>query len=587
MSHLRPTSRFYLVLAGLMATTAFLHAQLPSAPTWRGAPAPESLLNAWDLSAGTLQELQIETLPEDRVQITVLLGEHLETIVLHPREIRTPSYQLRVETSSGWQSFGRDACVTYRGTIARQGALVAATWDPRVGTRGHFEAMVLDQEETWVIQPLEEVERQARGYGWLVHRGADQHTQGLHCGAGIFPPRVVGAVPESSTVLREAEIALDADREFWVRKGSNATQTQNAMLSIMNAVDLIYRRDVCLQYFVSSLFVRTTSIYSATDMGVLLGEFQNYWTLNHASVARDIAHLFTGKGSFSGTVGIAYLGTICDRSSGYGVSRAYSSSFNTNVELVAHELGHNWNAGHCGGGGCFIMCPGLGGCNGTTNQFGTASINAITNYARGLSCLRYANGTPVLQSLQPSSAQAYGGGTVQIVGTGFLGTQTITIGGVAIPLTSINVQDDAHIVMTVPRMSQLGALPVVVTNNNASSNGLALQIIPTFPARLETTPLVAIQGQTVSWNFGADGDDLYSLAITANDSSTIPFLGDTLLASGFPILSGVLSSAGIGSIILPGVPRIPGLTVYSQIWTLSNTTAGWGGASNITTTFFF
>ncbi|MBL8900055.1 MAG: hypothetical protein JNM84_20670, partial [Planctomycetes bacterium] len=107
------------------------------------------------------------------------------------------------------------------------------------------------------------------------------------------------------------------------------------------------------------------------------------------------------------------------------------------------------------------------------------------------------------------------------------------------------------------------------------------------PPRLEVTPLVAIQGQTVTWRFGGDSDDLWSLAIAVNNPTTIQLFGDTLLAMGYPILSGVLSPAGLATVSLPGVPRSPGLTVYSQIWLLSNTTAGWGGASNIPTTVFF
>jgi hypothetical protein len=580
------------LLLAVLASAAPLAAQqrgslaIPE-PGLRCAPAPVDVLARYELRAGVLQELELRPSASGGLRADVLLGDRVEALEFRPREIRTASFQLRVETPAGWITSPRDACVTYRGAIDRSGALVAATWDPRIGERGYFDACVLDGDESWYVQPLEEAERATLGYGWIVHRGADRLPSPASCGALHLPGGPVGGAPESITVLREAELALDADREFYQRKGSNVTQTQTAMLSIVNSVDLIYRRDVCIQYFVGTIFVRTTNVYTQTDMGALLGEFQGYWSLNHANVARDVAHLFTGKGSFSGTIGIAYLGAVCDRAMGFAVSRAYSSSNASNIELVAHELGHNWGASHCSGSGCLIMCPSLGSCGGLTNRFDAPSAAAITTYASSQTCLRYANGVPVLQSAQPASAQAWGGTSIRVTGTGFLGTQSATIGGLPVPLTALFVQSDTQLDLTLPRMTQVGALPLVLTNGNGSSNALTLQITPTSPARLEVTPLVAIQGQTVTWSFGGDSDDLWSLAIAANAPTTIQLFGDTLLAAGYPILSGVLSPAGLATVSIPGVPRSPGLTVFSQIWLLSNTTAGWGGASNIATTVFF
>jgi len=58
--------------------------------------------------------------------------------------------------------------------------------------------------------------------------------------------------------------------------------------------------------------------------------------------------------------------------------------------LTAHEMGHNFSAGHCDGNGdCHIMCSGINGCNGLGNPafFGAPSANKIANYAAGRPCL--------------------------------------------------------------------------------------------------------------------------------------------------------------------------------------------------------
>src|SRR5690606_7056926 len=92
-------------------------------------------------------------------------------------------------------------------------------------------------------------------------------------------------------------------------------------------------------------------------------------------------------------IGIAWLGVVCNTSMAYGLSESrYTSNFSHRVGLTAHEVGHNWNAGHCCGGcsgcsSCRIMCPCLGGCSGIVNSFGSGEISQIVNFRNSRSCL--------------------------------------------------------------------------------------------------------------------------------------------------------------------------------------------------------
>ncbi|MCB9889511.1 MAG: hypothetical protein H6836_08025 [Planctomycetes bacterium] len=132
----------------------------------------------------------------------------------------------------------------------------------------------------------------------------------------------------------------------------------------------IYKRDCEIDYKITTILVRTSVTYTTADYSLLLSQYRQQWLTYHGGVQRDITHLFTGKTRTTSVIGVAYLGTICDLANGYGLSfTRYTSNFTNRVGLTAHELGHSWNAQHCTGSTCYIMCAGLGGCGGNVTLF--------------------------------------------------------------------------------------------------------------------------------------------------------------------------------------------------------------------------
>lgn len=129
-----------------------------------------------------------------------------------------------------------------------------------------------------------------------MYRSADSNRQGTSCGTDTSHWHPIGG--PGTDIRKEAEIAIDADLEFYQRNGSNSTTT-NTITTVVNGIDTIYRRDIDLQYMIRTIIIRTTGVYVNSDMGNLLGEFASRWSANHGGVQRDLAHLFTGKGGFS------------------------------------------------------------------------------------------------------------------------------------------------------------------------------------------------------------------------------------------------------------------------------------------------
>jgi hypothetical protein len=127
------------------------------------------------------------------------------------------------------------------------------------------------------------------------------------------------------------------------------------------------------------------------NQGVLQG-FQRFWRGARGDVARDVAHLFTGTGLECNAqqqcvVGCAYIGSMCSRGGGYGVSYTlFSPDTNLQAVLAAHELGHSAGARHFRGNGGrgYIMSAQV---NQAEFGFSQTSIDAILSEFESESCI--------------------------------------------------------------------------------------------------------------------------------------------------------------------------------------------------------
>ena len=95
---------------------------------------------------------------------------------------------------------------------------------------------------------------------------------------------------------------------------------------------------------------------TANDAGTMLDEFRFEWSAANAVLSSanwDLVHLMT-KRPDSGTGGIAYLNVVCDSNYGFGFSAGMTNqsnfdplpSYAWNLDVVSHELGHNFGANH-------------------------------------------------------------------------------------------------------------------------------------------------------------------------------------------------------------------------------------------------
>lgn len=161
--------------------------------------------------------------------------------------------------------------------------------------------------------------------------------------------------PEVAGCVR---IFFEADYALFQNKGS-INATVNYVTGFFNVVSTLYSNEQ-VSIAISQVYVWTVQDdYSTSSSGDALDQFANFRTFFDG----DLAHLAALGGN--GLGGVAYIDVLCSNSFNYGYSNINSSfqffpTYSWTVEVVTHELGHNFSSRHthwCGWpGGAIDNC---------------------------------------------------------------------------------------------------------------------------------------------------------------------------------------------------------------------------------------
>ncbi len=528
LSILRRSLPLSALLIGLCAGVS--QAQVPGPKPADAIRAPEEVLRAFAVREGWLQDLPL--LPREGgagFRVEVSLGGARRVLDVRAFDVRTADFELLVDDGRALRRVATPPSVTFRGVVegAAESAVAASLVD------GQLEAVVRVGGSTWAVQSVSSVVPGFPRTIHLAHEATAATDLGVRCGLVTPPAPDQGPVGPTAAVLKVAEVAIDADENYYARYGSSVLATQNAVTTVMNGVDVIYKRDVEITYQITTIVVRTVPTYVNTDMGLLLTEFRNRWNSNHGGVRRDLAHLFTGRGSFSGVIGIAYLGVVCNTGSAYGASKAYHSSLTNNVGLVSHEMGHNWNAPHCNSASpCNIMCSGLGGCSRNVTSFAPTSINTIVAYKGTRSCLSDpVTGPPALTGIAPGSVTSFDPAQVTLTGTQLDNVTRVTVGGVDAP--SVTRVSSTTLRFTPPAPHTIATHPVQAFNTAGASGSLNLTVTGNHPSVL-AAPVFVVRGFPFDHRVHTDRGWIGLLCFSpSNVASSLPGVVDLTIGNQF------------------------------------------------------
>jgi hypothetical protein len=547
-----------LVTAALCAATTV--AQAPTA-----FPAPPKLAAGFDVATATVQALQ-PAAAGGQIAVPFVLAGVPRTMVLHPHEVRSPTFQLLLQDATGTHVLPSPPCTTYRGELLEEpdtkvaasvvgGAVTAIVRRPG--------PLVSDPSEDWVVQPAREVDPTAGATVHVVYRATDTLPLPFHCGNGPGAPAPVGGGVDTTF---ECDLAIEADVEFFQQNGSNATATQNDVTAVINQVEFIYDRDCDIQYAVTAIVVNTTAVYSTNDPGSLLGQFANRWNTVNAGIPRDLAHLFTGRNLSGSTIGIAQLASVCSLGVAYGLSQSrFTSNFNSRVGLTCHEIGHGWSAQHCDAvSPCYIMCAGLGGCSNNVTLFGPTERAQITSFAASRSCLSIVPQAPQITAASPSSVTVFAPGNLVLTGSGFTGATSYRV-GTQVFTTGFSVSSDTTMSVTMPQGAAIGPTTVAVTNGQGTSNAFATSYTLTAPPKLRATAVVQPSGGLASFDFAGTPGRSWFLVLGLTPT-TSPFQGFPLLSPQLLLTAGTFPAPlGISNVTVPVPGGLGFLLLYLQV----------------------
>lgn len=195
----------------------------------------------------------------------------------------------------------------------------------------------------------------------------------------------------SATPTQGIEISALGDASFRNQYASTA-EAQDAMLIRLNNVDGIFSAQTGVRIQAPSATAYDsdpTQLSTTTDASSLLQSLASLRANTASLRSRGLTHLFTGRPLDGSTVGVAYIGSLCDAQYGVALTESRFRGAWLDSLIAAHEIGHNLGAIHDGESVCastpltYLMAPQLTG----SSAFSQCSLDKILPKLQTAACL--------------------------------------------------------------------------------------------------------------------------------------------------------------------------------------------------------
>jgi PKD repeat protein len=398
------------------------------AQIFTGEPLPmeppadvKQILTAWNiyrLPAGEMQ--QYANSPSEAGPMQVHLGAHHWKLQLQPSNILSPGYTLQVSSDQGVERHSFSEHIAFKGTELSGGGRVRLTMD-----ENFIHGFVEENGERYYIEPLWYHDRTAEPDLFLVYPSSaviyDPTVTCMELAANESMPNVeerlkkeLEEAPEFMACY-ELEMAIASDNSMFNKYGSvSGVEAHN--IAVLNDVQGNYtgsfNHDINLVIVTQFVVTGSDPWTSSTNASTLLSSFTTWGNSGGFGVPFDNGELWTNRNFDGSTIGIAWLGGICN-SNKYHCLQDFSTNADFLRVLTAHELGHNFNASHDAPNSGFIMAPAVN----NTNSWSGPSTTAISNYITvkvNSGCLGpCGSSTPLVASFTWSPTTPCEGQTVQ------------------------------------------------------------------------------------------------------------------------------------------------------------------------------
>ncbi|MEW6071069.1 MAG: M12 family metallo-peptidase [Planctomycetota bacterium] len=400
--------------------------------------------------------------------------------------------------------------------------------------------------------------------------------------AGAGPPPAGRFEAQRSTYLREAEIAVETDYEYF-QIWNDLQSAQDYALALWSAISIRFESAanarVLLPYL--GLYDDPNDPWTAQGggSGAMLDQFRNAWAGSIPGNG-DLGHFMSGAGLGGG---VAWVDVLCNPWWGFAVSGNIngqvsfpvptSTWFTWDFFVCAHETGHNFGSWHthdycppmdeCAAGPCTaggvctkgtIMsychgCP--GGMNNILTYFHERTAEIMAGRVAVAGCLDRAPCDlcdclePYVTASFPATVSSYDPDVqwVTLFGCNLVDVATVTVDGVAVGPEDIAIGNDGLLSYRFPRVNRLGTVDFFATNGAGSGGPSSIDVVPPASPRLGVTwwqgqePGVS-RSDGLSLVAGAAPGDLVLFCVSASPTpSVLPGFVDLDIGAGFTDLT--------------------------------------------------
>lgn len=265
---------------------------------------------------------------------------------LVPVELFSPTVKLLIGTPTGTREAPFPSGLFYQGVIrGRQQSLVALSL-----VNGELSGLVADEGGNHSLSRLTGAPDTYLFYADnTLNRQRPFTCQTDEAGVARTAPnsRATGAAGSCQVV----NVYFETDYQTYLSNGASLTATTHYVANLFNQVAVLYNREhIAIRLAGLKVWTTTDPYASPTTINGVLGAFRT--ALNSSpppGVSAHLMHLLSAR-DLGG--GIAYLDVLCNASYKYGLSAnlnpAYTEfpNYSWEVNVVAHELGHNFGSPH-------------------------------------------------------------------------------------------------------------------------------------------------------------------------------------------------------------------------------------------------
>lgn len=299
-------------------------------------------------------------------------------------DVISPDARFVIGSPSGDQPMEASQVQTFKGEIDNQSGSFAYL---SIASDGMINGWLNDGTGEQYVMSTRSADA-AEGNGYLTVRQVDAGAVPDVPFCGVEPEqdvlesmkRAVLRYPFDAPGAKLSRVGVEGDQAF-VNLFPNVTAARDYVVQLLGAISAIYVRDLNIRLTLA--FARMWPSGGEPFGPYDLGQFRDYWQTHYDTTGLNIIHLLSGKRDLPSYAGVAYINNTCSGNGAFGIDGYINGSFaapvrypdngNWDINVFAHEMGHNHGTGHTHDDSRYV--PLIDNCGN-----GTASRGTIMSY---------------------------------------------------------------------------------------------------------------------------------------------------------------------------------------------------------------